>query len=107
MSTKRHPGIVIKVGERELVVPPLTLGQIEANAEKLAAIDQIETSPQKALATGAMGKVLDLIVLAVQRNYPDMKREEIGELVDMHNLRQFLPAILGASEGEAKGLASV
>ncbi len=107
MSSHRYPGVSIKVGDRDLLVPPLTLGQIEANADKLASIDQIEASPQKALSSGAMGKVLDLVVIAVQRNYPDMKREEIGELVDMHNLRQFLPAILGASEGEAKGLASV
>jgi len=102
----RTPGTAIKVGDRTLTVPALTLRQFEAMAPKLEALEKIGEDPFGALRDGAMGQALDIIHAAVERNHPEITREEMGDLVDMRNLQEFILAATGASAvstGEAPG----
>lgn len=106
MSTTRFPGLSIKVGERTLLVPPLSFNQLEAHKEDLEAIDEVEKNPADALKNGAFRRMLVLMHAAVSRNYPEMSLEDVGDLVDLANFKQFVQAVTGASVGEATGQAS-
>lgn len=106
MSTTRFPGHSIKVGERNLLVPPLSLNQLEAHKDELAALDAVEQNPAEAFKSGAFQKMLVLMHAAISRNYPEMSLEAVGDLVDLANFKQFLSAVTGASVGEATGQAS-
>lgn len=106
MSTIRFPGLSIKVGERTLLVPPLSFNQLEAHKEELAALDDVERNPSEALKSGAFRRMLVLVHAAVSRNYPEMSLEEVGDLVDLANFKEFIQAVTGASVGEATGQAS-
>jgi hypothetical protein len=106
VSTTRFPGLSIKVGERTLLVPPLSLNQLEIYKNELDAIDELEKNPGEAIKSGGFGKVLKIMHAAISRNYPEMSLEEAGNLVDLGNFKQFLAAVTGASVGEATGQAS-
>lgn len=109
--TPRVPGRRINLGGVLYLVPCLSLAQLEANAEKLGEITSLEEDPKGFLRPGAIGSIIDLVLEAMQRNYPDLSREVLASQVGVGDLARLIPAILGAQvqedeTGEAPGPAS-
>ncbi len=94
----KHDGIPLKLGGEEYVVPPLSLGQVKRllpNIEKMQA------------GTDTLDKFSSVVAIAhaaLSRNYPELKYEDVEELVDMGNFKTVLDAVMGAS-GLARGEA--
>lgn len=90
MTAPRFRGKPFELGGTNYIVPPLSLGAIEefesriAEFERLPVIDQVRF-------------VVDLAHRALSRNYPELKRHELAELIDMHNAFQLFAAILQES----------
>lgn len=71
-----------------LVVPPLSLSAVETLQDRLAEF------------SGTMkdvSLVIDALKAALSRNYPEITREEVGELVDLGNMTNVMVAVMDVS----------
>lgn len=92
MSVVNIPGVEYLFPGKILVIPPLSLGDLEQ------LLDRINNF----MVNGGMNKegiatVIDATHAALLRNYPEMTRLDVGALVDLSNFRDVLSAVMGAS----------
>lgn len=85
-------------GGRVLVIPPLSLGTYEQLQSRLADLDDRSISPEY------IGTVVDSVHAALQRNYPDMTREEVAGLIDLQNMQDVMACVLDVGGVKRKGL---
>lgn len=78
-AAPRFPGQPFTLGGRDLIVPPLSLAQMRALAPKLDGIGARVTLEQLAI----LG---DVIHAALSRNYPDIDRAWLDEVLDLGNV---------------------
>lgn len=86
-------GVDTEIGGTVYTVPPLSLGAIERFAPLLKG------SP-------GPGLVIDMTLAALKRNYPEMTREIVGDMIDTENAERVFNAIAGVSQLVAKDDAS-
>ena len=87
MSVK-WPGITVELGGDAYVLPPLPLWFIESNA----AIGEASES-----GSVPVKLVLDALTASLQRNYPDMTREQVAALVDVGNMADLFELVMDAA----------
>ena len=92
-------GTTIKLGKDEYTVPPLTLGQIRRLQKEIESIGQLNTTT---LDENAVDTMLKVIHAGMSRNYPEMKPDDLADLIDLGNMRAVTEAVLGVS-GLKKG----
>lgn len=86
-------GVTIRMGGRDWIVPPLTLGQMKRLLPRLRSLrDGLVDADADDIDT-----VVDLVAAALQRNYPEMTPARVEDLVDMGNSRNVMNAILTGS----------
>lgn len=106
---KNRGGEWVTFGDEQYRVPPLSLRSV---------IDlQAQVETLKAMAGGRptadqMDVIVDIVHAALARNYPDLPRDDVGDMVDLSNYREVLGAVLQIAgfvrrEGEASGEAAV
>ena len=90
----------------KLVVPPLNLAAIELLQDRFKAWDG-SVNPE------TIRLVVDVTLLALQRNYPDMSRKQVAELIDLGTMQTCMAAVMkvsgftGSTEsGEALGMST-
>lgn len=92
-------GVAVKLGGREYIVPALSLGFIRRNWDLLNSIDEL---------TGieAIEAVTVIAHAALSRNYPELKRDAVEEMLDARSIPLLMAAIKEASgfvAGEVPG----
>lgn len=117
MSFEQRAGLLIAGIEHPfpggvvLVVPPLSLGALERLQGGVAALQAATATDPKAIKT-----VVDATHLALQRNYPNITRDEVAELVDLENMLEVISMVMDvagvrrkakAAEGNPAGPAAV
>ena len=87
----RVKGIPLTLGGTIHVVPPLALGAMEQLAEALANFtgDIRDTSQISTVVSAAHA--------ALKRNYPDITREQVGEMLDLENMQSVMEAVMDVS----------
>lgn len=104
-SPTKVKGIPVEMGGTTFIVPPLSLG----------ALDQLQDRLEKFTGDirdgSQMATMLDAAHASLKRNYPDITREEVGEMVDLENMARVMEAIMDVSglkrrEFEAAGNTS-
>jgi len=85
-STK-HQGIPFNFDGRVLIIPPLTLGAMEQLQGRLETMDEASITPEY------IGTVIDSAHAALQRNYPDMTREDVAALLDLQNMQEVMACV--------------
>lgn len=93
------PGIAFTFGGRVLQIPPLSLGDLEALQQRLDELPTLEATNPKAVAT-----VLDATTAALQRNYPQLTRADVGRLVDVGNMLDVMQAVMDVAGVHRRGL---
>ena len=86
-------GVTLNLGGREFVIPPLSMKGLRELAPQwptLQGMGDVPTGPQ-------IDVVLGVVHTALIRNYPDLTRDELDELLDLGNLAKALMAVMGAS----------
>ena len=73
-------GIPVAVGDQTFIVPALTLGALERLADKIDTLGP--------------GDAIDIVHTALGRNYPDLTRDQVAEMVDADNLSTFVAAAM-------------
>jgi hypothetical protein len=87
------PGVTVAMGDQDWIVPPLTLGQLRRLMPKVRQLTDIDAS---------MGEVqievmVEIVVAALQRNYPNVTTTVVEELLDLGNASGVLNAVLTGS----------
>ena len=89
-ATPRFKGVALTLGDETFVVPPLTLGAFEDHGDALRAFDG---SPSK----DNVRLVVDPLTSALKRNYPEITREKVRDLVDLSTMSQAMFALMSVS----------
>lgn len=103
MPIVKVKGTPVDLGGTEYIIPPLNLRALEQLQDKLASFSG-EASMQN------MGVVADIAHAALLRNYPEMTRDQVAEVLDLGNMVQVMEIVMGtsglvAASGEATGAA--
>lgn len=89
--TVNIPGVEFPFPGKPLVIPPLALGDLEQ------LLDGINAVMAGNMDKGGIATVIDATHAALRRNYPDMERKEVADMLDLRNMRDVLNAVMGAS----------
>lgn len=88
--TAKIKGVEINLSGIDFVVPPLNLVSLQMLQEKLLNF-----------SGGADAKSIDVVLdcahASLKRNYPDITRDELAEIIDLGNMLELMNAIMGAS----------
>jgi hypothetical protein len=90
------PGITIHMGDRDWLVPPLTLGQL---FKFMPQVQGLSDGHVGALAPEKLTVLVEIVTAALQRNYPEITADEVANLLDLGNARAVLAATLAAPDG--------
>jgi hypothetical protein len=98
MSVVKYKGVSFSFGDKTLVIPPLNLRALEQMQEKIAGFTGQVNAEQ-------VGIVADVTLAALQRNYPEMTRDEVADIIDLGNMMDVMNAVMGVSGLAEKGEA--
>lgn len=89
-------GIPKELGGETYIVPPLSLGALEQLHDKLGAFagDVSDLSQ--------VGTVIDAAHAALRRNYPEMTRDQVADMVDVSNMLDLFEAVMDISGARRK-----
>jgi hypothetical protein len=100
-------GTSVRLSGRDLMIPPLTLGQVK---RLTPLIEKIAVQGENLGGPEALDACVEVIHAAIKRNYPDMTKDEVEDLVDLRNVHEAISAVMGQSgltpSGEARGEAT-
>lgn len=96
MSQSLIDGEKVILSGKEFIIPPLNLSRIKKLQDELAILaavpeDAARFEPQQLEAT------ISIIHMALTRNYPDLTREEVEDVIDMGNMARAMLAVMGQS----------
>lgn len=90
----RFAGVVVTLGGTDYTVPPLAIGQLKTLQAK---IESLTVSGAGVPSSDRIDDVLDIIQAALSRNYPDITRAELEELIDLGNIGAVTKIVTGVS----------
>lgn len=107
MALTKYPGVSIEFGNGQTyVVPAISLRHVYALQARLAAYTG-------KLDAQSIDTVVETVHCALLRNYPDMTRDEVADMLDMRNMASVMKAVIGQTglveanpSGEALATAS-
>lgn len=91
--TVKIKGVAVELNGQEFIVPPLTLRSLEQLLPKIKSIDENEHKFSKE----SIDTILSAAHAALQRNYPDITRDDLFDLLDTDNMTTVFEAVMGAS----------
>jgi len=98
-------GEVLKIGEQEFTVPAINF----------KGVKKIEKLLKKLMEIPAVGGILtvdqidvmtEIVLVGLSRNYPDLTKQQLEEILDMNNIQTVIEAITGQA-GLKKRLQAV
>lgn len=84
------PGIELELAGTVYIVPPLTLASMEKLQGQLSAFDGT-------MQPDSVKTVIDCAYLAIKRNYPDITREQVAEMIDLSDMADVMAAVMRVS----------
>ncbi|MFH1816650.1 MAG: hypothetical protein ABIK08_04090 [Pseudomonadota bacterium] len=91
-------GIPFPFSDCTLVIPPLSLGAMEQLQERLTGMSDDMFDPEN------ISTVIDTLHAALGRNYPDMTRDEVANLVDLENMQEAMTCAMDVAGLKRKAL---
>ena len=83
-------GLEYNFGDKTLIIPPLTLGAVELFEEDFANFTNYTPVQQAKF-------VIKIVHEALKRNYPEITREEVAELIDFGNMAEVMNSVCNLS----------
>lgn len=101
-------GTEVKMGGKLFIIPALNFKRLKKLKPELSMLTTVDLSG--AMSDTQIEASITIIHTAVTRNYPDVTRDDIEELVDLKNMAHVMAAIMGQSglvqiPGEAEPVA--
>lgn len=97
----KHSGVAFEFGEEQLIVPPLTVGQVEALTPTLVEHDAVKIEGYGGV-TARLKLRIKVIHEALKRNYPDIAEAEVSEFTTTGNSDLLMGAALGTDRTSPK-----
>jgi hypothetical protein len=91
------PGIPVPLGGKDYVMPPLALNAVKQLRPRLDAFKGTDGDED-------IDTVIDAAYAALRRNYPDISRDEVGDMVDLGNMQEVMEACMDVSGLKRKQL---
>jgi hypothetical protein len=94
MAEPKFEGEKVRVGDRDLIVPSLSVKQARRLWPEILELDKGITPanlPEK------FGQAIPIIHAAISRNYPDITADELEDQIDVKTLRKLLLIVSGQS----------
>lgn len=98
MSGVKVKGITLLLGGEQMVMPPIALGALEQLQDRIAVFNGDVADVKQ------IGTVIDAAHAALRRNYPDITREQVGDLLDVENMGDVFAAVMDVSGMKRKAL---
>lgn len=89
------PGTLIKLGERQYLLPPLNAEAMEMHAEFLKQV--IGKGIEQDRLVECLPAIADLVHCALRRNYPEIDIAEVKRNVDFGNLNGLITDLFKTS----------
>jgi hypothetical protein len=90
---KNRGGVWLAFGAEEYLVPPLSFKAIQSLQDRIQGMSATAGPPSR----DNMETVLDVVHASLARNYPDMTRDDVADMVDLQNYGEVLAAVLSTS----------
>lgn len=91
MPVVKVKGIPVELAGELFVVPPVSLGVLEQMHDQIKAVTG-DISDLAQVAT-----ITDVTLAALRRNYPDLTRERLADLLDVGNMIEVFQAVMDVS----------
>lgn len=91
-------GITVPLGGQDYVIPPIALGALEQLQERISKFTGDVTDALQ------VATVIDAAHAALKRNYPDITRADVADLIDVANMADVFTAVMDVSGLKRKGL---
>jgi hypothetical protein len=88
----KYPGVPVYMNGQNYFIPSLSTRDFRENYALLTEEPAADAAP-----TAAFDRYIPIILLAVQRNYPDVTRDQLEEWLDLFTFRQAIAAVQNAS----------
>lgn len=98
MAVVKVKGIPVNLGGEDFVIPPLSLGALEQLQERVANF-RGDIGDKEQVAT-----VIDAALAALKRNYPEISRQEVADMIDVGNMADVFEAVMDVSGLKRKAL---
>jgi hypothetical protein len=106
-------GYKVRLGSIDYIVPPLNIKGVEKHEETIRKVDvprllDGKPNPEALTEKVKLGLICEIILTALQRNYPEKDLEFVKEWVDLRNVYMIFDAVMGMSgygPGEPPGEA--
>lgn len=85
-------GVKIEMGGQEWIVPPINLKGIRKIQPLLPHLEKLKFDTDE-----GVNAVVQVVQVALSRNYPEVTAEQIEDMVDMDNLPKIVQAIMNVS----------
>ena len=96
----RFGGEVVKLGGREYAIPSLSVKQARTLWPKIKQLQQGVTEDS---LPDRMGIAVEVVHAALSRNYPDIKIDEVEDLLDMNDFRRIVLVVTGQGVRQTPG----
>lgn len=88
-------GVPLSLGGKIYIVAALSLGQIRKHETDLELINQFDK--KEPFGEKRLQAITRVVHAALSRNYPDVKLEQVDDLLDLNNMKHVVDSILGLS----------
>lgn len=93
-----HEGVTVNMNGQEWVIPPLTLKHLKALSSDLDRVSGFGNNPvPSGMSSEVIESIMAIVYAALSRNYPDLKLEALGEMLDLGNMARVMNAVMGVS----------
>ena len=99
-------GVKVSLGGQDYILPPLTLGTLKRMGNKLNTLAGISSVPNEEQCD----VMCEIVHASLVRNYPELTKDQLYEMLDLGNMTTVFQAVLGVSgikeskQGEVEGL---
>lgn len=87
-------GKTIRMGGKDWIVPPLNFRALKRFQKEIGSLNLAELAQSE--------KVEEIVLAALNRNYPDLTLDELQDMLDMGNVIEVTMAVMGVSGLEAR-----
>jgi len=94
----KYAGITLNLGGTDYILPPISLGALEQLQTRVSEFKG-DVNDGKQVST-----VIDSALASMQRNYPDITREQVADMIDIGNMADVFAAVMDVSGLKRKAI---
>lgn len=90
-------GEPVRLGNKTYIVPALSFLQLKRLRKQMEQMNRLVDRPTDALGDEELDAFTEVAYAALSRNYPEMKKDDLADLITLGNLLPLVEAVMGAA----------